>query len=822
MYSVDEIYQNHILNTLVRRPKSKIIVDGMEYTGESHLKTFPKIEHSTEDMFGAFPAKTCEFEIYNLDGSVNLNGKEVSVYRGLVIGGMPQWVPMGIFKAESKDITTNLTTKTIKFKGSDRSRLFDVAFNSALHTYPCTVLDFVKQLCTNHSVTLANEDFPFASLELTTAPEFAEGVTERELIRKIAQLGGCIAQITRNGELKISQPEAASIPITSGKYSSLSKERPVYITTVTISQSGAEDVTVSDSTYVGAYGEYVYKIADNPFIKDRQNEVIDEIKSKIINRSVTPFVLNGFIDDFIYDLNDMVTIRDKSGTEFTTPILSLTTQSRIKSDFKTEVQKESASSGSLGGSLKQQVEISIKDNNNFKKAQTGLNELMANAMGLHTSTVDDGAGGKLYYFHDTENIANATYIATFTSNGFAYTKGSGCWNGGNPKWQYGIDADGNAVLNTLALHGLIADWIKAGTLQSLNGSTFFNLDKGEIGSETTEETVYIFGSKTSLGFDSTEKTLKKTSKLTFEAGSLVQSVTLESAEGELIDSYTLSLGLFANVQKGMIFEHSSTYFNKTGKFYFLKPDDWDSKSEIAKAALLISYYAAAKTMSDGVTLINSETGATANLSTEGLTLMDRTEHDDAPYFITQANKNGFLLYHADAEGNAAEQEAGFFVFDSDDGKRVYANLSDAYAFRSGATVLPVFTKDYTGIFDNSPGILNLDSLLGTTLEQTGATHIRARVTLLHYNGNSEYIILWNTSTGQIFVDCVHITGGASTSANVMTPVLQGETYEGTLAKALTPGERTVFYESSINIVPKSGSVTADSYITAVIEVLTYR
>lgn len=26
-------------------------------------------------MIGGFPAKSCEFEIYNLDGSIDLNGK---------------------------------------------------------------------------------------------------------------------------------------------------------------------------------------------------------------------------------------------------------------------------------------------------------------------------------------------------------------------------------------------------------------------------------------------------------------------------------------------------------------------------------------------------------------------------------------------------------------------------------------------------------------------------------------------------------------------------------------------------------------------------
>ncbi len=481
MYNINETYKKYISTSVVRKPKSKIIVDGTEYTGVTHLKTFPKIEHTTVDMFGSFPTKTCEFEIYNIDGSVELRGKEVSVYRALDIEGIVHWIPMGIFKAESKDITSNLTTKTIKFKGSDRSHLFDVAFNSDLHTYPCNLLAFVKQLCTNHSIVLENEDFPFCDLELEKAPEFTEGITEREIIRKIAQLGGCIAQITRDGKLKISQPEVADIPITSGKYSSLSRENTIYVTGLTLSQSENEDVTVTDSTYVGAYGEFVYRINDNPFIKDRRSEVIDSIANCYLGRNITPFVLNGFIDDFIYDLNDVVTVKDKSGTEFTTPLLSITTQSRIKSDFKTEVQKENNSSdGDLEGSVKQAIKEANKNVSAYKNAQSALNELMSNAMGLYISEVNDGAGGKIYYYHDTADIANATYIATINSNGFAFTSGSGCWNGGNPNFTNGVTKEGNAILQVIYANKISASLIKAGRLESNGGNAYFDLDNEEI------------------------------------------------------------------------------------------------------------------------------------------------------------------------------------------------------------------------------------------------------------------------------------------------------------------------------------------------------
>ncbi len=552
MYSINETYRNHILNSITRRPKSKIVVGDTEYTGVSHLKSFPKIEHSTEDMFGSFPAKTCEFEIYNTDGTVNLNGKEISVFRALEIDGSPHWIPMGIFRAENKDITSNLTTKTIKFKGTDRSHLFDVAFNSALHTYPCNLLIFVKQLCANHNIDLENEDFPFYDFELEQSPEFAEGITEREIIRKIAQLGGCMAQITREGKLKISQSEVADIPITSGKYSSLSRENTVYVTGLTLCQSESEDVTAIDDTYVGAYGEFVYRISDNPFIKDRQSEVLASIANCYLGKSVTPFVLGGFIDDFIYDMNDMVTVRDKSGIEFTTPLLSLTTQSRIKSDFKTEVQKEKSSSdGELEGSVKQEIAANKKQGKANEEFIKNFNEKLKTGLeqGSFRKVVSNADGSETTYYFNTPEIENATYIFCFGATGMAWAKGSGCWNGGNPHWQYGATAEGDAILENLLLRTLIADLIRAGTLQSTNGKTRFDLDNA------------VFRSESEAAYNR---------EFVIELRSGGQSFAVKDAEGNEIGTGSFSA-------RGMSFEQSAPLYEEE-QYIAKQKAEWEEKN----------------------------------------------------------------------------------------------------------------------------------------------------------------------------------------------------------------------------------------------------
>lgn len=552
MYKASEEYMTYIGSSLIRKPLSKIKINDTEYT---ELKEYPKFEHSTDKIFGAFPSKECSFEIYDLNGTLSLVGKEIKVYRGLTLPSGNEWIPMGVFKADSGDISVNTGAKTVKFKGYDRARRFDVGFDPEGQTYPCTVLQFVKKLCQNHEIELESDEFPMCELTLSEQPEISENTTERELIANIADLGGCIAQITRDGKLRISKPYQTEITVSGAKYKTLSYGKSLYVTSVILSESGGDDVIRSDVSLVGEYGTYSYKIEDNPFIKGRRSDVIDEIAENILGMNVTPFELTEAVDDFIFDLNDAFTVTAKSGESINATLLSASTQSRIKSSLKAEIASEETTS--VQGSVKQQLKDEIKKTDSFKKAQDSLNELMTNAMGLYKTAVDSDTGGKIYYFHNEESLASSTYIVTVNSNGFAYTKGSGCWNGGDPVWQYGIDADGNAVLNTLSVHGIIADWIKAGIISSTDSTTYFDLDNAELVT-TAEQT------------SSSDTTVKLTGKL--NAGCASFSKTEVGSDGEetvLSESTVGDAGVFLQCRK-------------PEAYVFKEPENWSEMSDIAK------------------------------------------------------------------------------------------------------------------------------------------------------------------------------------------------------------------------------------------------
>lgn len=351
MYAASTSYKNYIASSRVRVPKSKIVVGNATYTGQQYLKTYPKISHSNSKMIGGFPAKSCEFEIYNLDGSIDLNGKEVSVYRGLEINGSVTWIPLGLFTAKDEDITNNKTARSISFKGTDRAVLFDCAYGGSL-TYPTTLGAFVREICARHDITLETTTFPMSTFKLTEAPNMDASVTDRELISRAAELGGCIAQISRTGGLRISKPVSTGIQIGKARYKAVSKE-PKFgvINSLVFGHDGYDD----DITYPSIAPENLcqWRIDDNPFIDKTRESSIKTVAAQIFGMSIMPFQITDCIDDYIFDLNDTISVQDKDGTYFTATVLQIETTARIRSKLSAEAQTVRKTDYKMAGSVMQ-------------------------------------------------------------------------------------------------------------------------------------------------------------------------------------------------------------------------------------------------------------------------------------------------------------------------------------------------------------------------------------------------------------------------------------------------------------------------------------
>lgn len=246
MYSISNDYKTYINSSLSRTPKSKVVIDGVEYL-DNVLMSTPSISHSNDTFIGGFPSKTCEFKIKDESGTLTLNNKWIEVYRGLSFNNTIEWVQMGIFKAlTDEDITTNISEKTISFKGYDKRQLLDVVYFSTLDwNVAHTGLEIVQEACSRCGLELESETFNFASYSFPQRPNFPSDATYTEVISRIAEIGGEIALITRDGKVHIKGSTPIDVTISKTKRRSLTKEKQFgAITTLVLGNEGYDDDVV--------------------------------------------------------------------------------------------------------------------------------------------------------------------------------------------------------------------------------------------------------------------------------------------------------------------------------------------------------------------------------------------------------------------------------------------------------------------------------------------------------------------------------------------------------------------------------------------------
>lgn len=368
MYAVSNEYKTHINNSYSRSTKSKLVIDGVEYLDDV-IMTCPKISYSNSAFIGGFPSKICTFDIKNVDGTLDLHNKWIEVYRGLYFNGNVEWVPMGIFKAiNGDDIITNKSNKTITFKGYDKRQLLDTPYVTNLDwSTSHTGLEIIQEICSNCGLELENTTFGFSDYVFTSPPNFSSDATNTDAASRLAEIGGEIALITRKGKVQIKGPTLTNETIPIKKREKLTKENMFGpVNTVVLGKEGIDDDIVYPETIEGDRIEK--KILDNPYVDLIREDIIEEVANHIIGMSITPFSITNFIDDFIYDLNDVMSAIDDEGNTFNATILEYETISRLKSNVSAPAQTEALTEYSLAGSSKQSLnKVKLQVNHNTQE-----------------------------------------------------------------------------------------------------------------------------------------------------------------------------------------------------------------------------------------------------------------------------------------------------------------------------------------------------------------------------------------------------------------------------------------------------------------------
>lgn len=111
--------------------------------------------------------------------------------------GSFEYVPIGLYTIEKPEVGEN----KISFQGVDRMYKFEKEYITKL-TYPTTLFQIAKEICTQAGVELVNTSFPNSDYIINYKPNF-EGISLRRAIAQVAELAGGYARITRDGKLSI-------------------------------------------------------------------------------------------------------------------------------------------------------------------------------------------------------------------------------------------------------------------------------------------------------------------------------------------------------------------------------------------------------------------------------------------------------------------------------------------------------------------------------------------------------------------------------------------------------------------------------------------
>lgn len=393
----------------------------------------------------------CAFaEISLYDCTVSLKGQEIKVYIAAEIDGEDEWIKVGTFTAEKPQIDEKLTTFTaydsIKYK-TDGTYFPSESVTSEETAAVDAVFSDICQQCGVLSVPV----FPDGTAEADKPkidPMKLNGQPLKTALGQIAGFMGGNLVCDADGKFTVRKFTDCDFTIDESAYSEAKISESAFTVEKITCNTGSAVLTSGAASGQGI-------TFDNSLMTQ---ERLDGIFDEIGGLSFYAISAENLVGNPCLEPGDVITLK-KGETEYRMPLMHVTTDfdGGIMNTLEAFAKTEEEKAGGLGD---------IKDTllGTVAKETSAFAEAFNAALGLYTSKQTLPDGSVRYYSHNKESLAESTFISTYNAGGFAFVKGEGCWNNGNPDWQYGVTSDGNAILNYLILNKLSADYIDVDTL----------------------------------------------------------------------------------------------------------------------------------------------------------------------------------------------------------------------------------------------------------------------------------------------------------------------------------------------------------------------
>ena len=219
------------------------------------------------NIFGTAIAKALSFEI---DNSVDLEGKEFKYFTGIKTTTGIEWIDLGTYITQ--EVEPNDTTKTNTVNAMDYMLKTNIEYTSDLQysNNNITLGQVAQEACNKAGIILATTDFPNVTF-IVDSNQFEQGTLIRQVIQAIAQISGTVAKVRNDDKLYFITPkitETVKKVFNLSDYSEVEIKRathPINLVSLGMSDVEGENVVMKDEQSISTNGENSLVINDNPF-----------------------------------------------------------------------------------------------------------------------------------------------------------------------------------------------------------------------------------------------------------------------------------------------------------------------------------------------------------------------------------------------------------------------------------------------------------------------------------------------------------------------------------------------------------------------------
>lgn len=236
---------------------------------------------------------------------------------------------------------------------------------------------------------------------------------------------------------------------------------------------------------------YIIEVKDNPLCEGIESTIASHLAGKLNDFTFRIFNCDVPCDPLI-EAGDMALVLDRKGIAHRTLINDVSFQTggytRVACKAETIIRQQASYTSEAAKAVVEANRHTDDTLSSYDESVQRMNDLAQNSSGMYTARVRQQDGSYIYYSSDhvitynTDGSAKFTvgsFVAKDAGAGYFYSTSAGLTDEATA-WTGGIDRNGNAVLNTLALYKLTADWIIAGILQDALGINKWNLDNGDL------------------------------------------------------------------------------------------------------------------------------------------------------------------------------------------------------------------------------------------------------------------------------------------------------------------------------------------------------